>query len=893
MTEAEIGDYVAANIKDSLSRLPGVGQVILVGSQYAMRIWCDPFTLEKYRLNPSEVIAAIREQNNQAAGGHVGASPARPGQEINLTLNASSLLKTVEDFENILLRINPDGSYLRLRDVARVELNREQFLEQSRNNGKEAAALLFKLASGANALDTAQAIKNELAAMSEFFPPGLGLSSPYDTTSFIKVSIKAVFVTLAEAVVLVFLVMFLFLQNFRATLIPAIAIPVVLLGTFGVLAVAGYSINILTLFAIVLAVGLLVDDAIVVVENVARLMGQEKLNPREAARKSMDQISRALVGVALVIAAVFVPMAFMEGSTGVIYRQFSITIVTAMALSALVALMLTPALCALILKPEKHSGDSGFFGGFNLFFARLTGRCTRRVGKIIARPAKYALCFGAAIMLGGWLFFHLPTAFLPDEDQGTIFAIVEMPSGAAFERTQAVLAKVDQYFRGQEGHLVSNLYTVVGDSFIGRGENTGQAYISLAPWSQRADPESRVPAIISRARAHFAGLAEARVYVFAPPPVVELGSSSGFVFELQDRAGQGHEALMEARNALLGMAAQDPALLYLRPGGLDDVEEYSLRADLGKAGAYGLSKGEIDRAIASYWGGVYVNDFIDRGRSKKVYFQADTSFRMQTSDLKHYYVRNLGGDMVPFSSFASIASAKGSPRLERYNGIPSRELQGEAAPGMSSGQAMAAMEKLASKLPPGFGYSWTGISYQEKRAGSQEMMLYAISLAMVFLCFAALYESWTIPFSVLLVMPCGVLGALAGVLLLGMHNDVYFKIGILTIMGLSAKNSILIVEFAKKLHARGQDLRSAALEAVRIRLRPIVMTSLAFSLGVIPLALSSDAGSGAQNAVGVTVVSGVAAATCLGIFLTPLLFVLVTRVFSPKRNFPETTISCD
>ncbi|MDR2744634.1 MAG: efflux RND transporter permease subunit, partial [Desulfovibrio sp.] len=560
MTEAEIGDYVASNIKDALSRLPGVGQVIMVGAQYAMRIWCDPLKLEKYRLNPSEVISIIREQNNQVAGGQVGASPARPGQEINLTLNASSLLRTVEDFENILLRINPDGSHLRLKDVAGVELNREQFLEQSRSDGKEAAALLFKLASGANALDTAKAIKNELEALSEFFPPGLRQSSPYDSTLFINVSIMAVFKTLGEAVILVFLVMFLFLQNFRAALIPTVAIPVVLLGTFGVLAVAGYSINTLTMFGVILAVGLLVDDAIVVVENVERLMRRENLSPREAARKSMEQISGVLVGVALVIAAVFVPMAFMEGSTGVIYRQFSITIVTAMTLSALVALMLSPALCALLLKPGRHEAHTGFFARFGLFFEHLTERYTQRVQKILAGPVNYLICFCIGLIAVGWLFVRLPTSFLPDEDQGTIFVIAEMPSGATFERTQAVLAEVDSYFRNKEGHLIDSLYTVAGDSFIGRGENTGQVYIHLASWSLRTDAMSRVSAIIERARAHFAGMAEARIYIFAPPPVQELGSSAGFVFELQDRAGRGHEALMDARNALLGMAAQHPAL---------------------------------------------------------------------------------------------------------------------------------------------------------------------------------------------------------------------------------------------------------------------------------------------------------------------------------------------
>lgn len=747
------------------------------------------------------------------------------------------------------------------------------------------AALLFRLASGANALRTAAAIKAELETLSEFFPPGLKTFPTYDTTAFIDVSIKAVFKTLGEAILVVFLVMLLFLQNFRATIIPTIAIPVVLLGTFGVLAVTGYSINILTMFGIVLAIGLLVDDAIVVVENVERLMHQENLNPKDAARKSMDQISGALVGVALVIAAVFVPMAFMEGSTGVIYRQFSITIVTSMTLSALVALILTPALCATMLKPKTQSlSPKSFSGRFNYLFDLLAVKYENGVKKILARPARYLAAFSIGLLLVGVLFFRLPTSFLLDEDQGVIFVTVQMPSGATFERTQAVMEEVDRYFRTVEGGLVHTLFTVSGNSFMGRGENTGQIYITLNSWDTRKDEASRVPAIMNRARAHFATIAEGRIFIFAPPPVVELGSSSGFVFELQDRGNRGHEALMNTRNMLLGMASQHPALRYVRPAGLENVEQYSLQVDLAKAGAFGLTKGEIDQAISAYWGGVYVNDFMDRGRTKKVYLQADTDFRMQASDLKKYYVRNKKGDMVPFSSFLTVGSMRGSPRLERYNGIPSREIHGEAAPGMSTGQAMAAMEEIVAKLPSGFGHSWTGISFQEKRAGAQVLLLYGISVAVVFLCLAALYESWSIPLSVLLVMPAGLFGALLGVTVMGMNNDVYFKIGILTIMGLSAKNSILIVEFAKELHAQGQDILSATLQAARIRLRPIIITSLAFSLGVIPLALSSDAGSGAQNAVGVTVVSGVITATLFGIFLTPLFYVLVMRISLRARH---------
>jgi multidrug efflux pump len=884
MSAADIGDYITANLMDSLGRLRGIGQVMQEGSQYAVRVWCDPSKLEQYALNPSDLVAVIREQNNQVAAGQAGASPARPGQELAVTLNASSRFETVEEFENILVRTEPDGSFLRLKDVARIELNSEMFLQEVYSNGRPAAALLFRSAPGANALDAADTVKNALRSMSEFFPPGLTIVYPYDTTQFIKISIEAVFTTLGEAVILVFLVMFLFLQSFRATIITTLVVPVVMLGTFGILAAAGFSINTLTMFGMVLAIGLLVDDAIVVVENVERLMRQEGLSPKEATVRSMERISGVLVGVALVIAAVFVPMAFIGGSIGVIYRQFSVTIVASMALSAFTALTFTPALCASLLKPGAHASDGVFFSRFNRLFARLTSICEKGADAVLGSPGRCLTCFAAGVMLVCLLFYRLPTSFLPDEDQGNVFVTVQLPSGASLERTRAVLAEVDRYFQENEGDLVDSVFTVAGDSFMGRGENTGQAYINLAPWKRRGSAEKRVQAVMNRARAYFSGIPQARIFVFAPPPVLELGNASGFTFELQDRAGKGHDALTEARNILLGKAAQDPALLRVRPAGLDDVEQYSLRIDLAEAGALGLRKGEIDDALSAYWGGVYVNDFMDRGRTKKVYLRADAPFRMQPGDFRHYFIRNDNGDMVPFSSFLSVASMWGSPKLERYDGVPSIEIQGEAAPGMSSGQAMAAMERIASELPPGFGFSWTGMSYQEKRAGSRELFLYAVSLAVVFLCLAALYESWSVPFAVLAVMPAGVLGALLGVSGMGMSNDIYFKIGMLTIMGLSAKNAVLIVEFTKALHDRGEDIVAAARRALRIRLRPIVMTSLAFTLGVIPLALSSDAGSGAQNAVGVTVVSGVVLATLLGIFLTPLFYVTIVRLFGKVRK---------
>ena len=884
MSEADVGDYIASNVKDSLSRIQGVGNVSLVGAQYAMRIWLDPRRMEQYGLNPSDIIAKVRQQNNQVAGGQIGAYPAQIGQEINLTLNASSRLRSAEEFENILVRVNSNGSTLLLKDVARVELNSESFINEARTLGKPAVALKFQLASGANALDTADAVKAQIEYLSEFFPPGLKVVYALDTTRFMYVSIKAVFITLAEAVVLVFLVMYLFLQNIRATIIPSITIPVVLLGTFGVLAVGGYSINTLTMFGMVLAIGLLVDDAIVVVENVERLMREEGLSPREAARKSMRQITGALVGVAVVIGAVFVPMAFMRGSTGVIYRQFSITIVTAMTLSALVALIITPALCGTMLRPYAPSPACSFFRHFNTLVERLTGRYRHRVDMALSRPARWIVCFGFGLIVVLLLFVRLPKSFLPDEDQGIIFVIAQLPSGATFERTRQVLADVDGYFRTHEKDVIDTLFTVAGDSFFGRGENTGQVFINLTHWDTREDAAKRVPAIIDRARKHLSAIPEARLIVFAPSAVLELGSSSGFVFELQDRSGRGHEALMQARDTLLAKAGLHPDLRYVRHAGLEDVEEYSFHADLAKAGALALEKGVIDEAVSAYWGSVYVNDFMDRGRTKKVYMQADIPFRMHADDFDRYYVRNAKGDMVPFSSFASLFSSRGSPRLERYDGLPSVEIQGEAAPGKSTGQAMKAMEALAAELPPGFGHSWTGLSFQEQRAGSQELLLYAISISVVFLCLAALYESWSIPFSVLLTLPVGALGALLGVFCAGMSNDIYFQIGLLTIVGLSAKNSILIVEFAKELHEGGMDIIEATITAARQRLRPILMTSLAFGMGVLPLALSDAAGSGAQNAVGVTIVSGVLATTAFGIFYTPVFFVLVMRCAARLRQ---------
>ena len=882
MDEADIGDYLATYIQDPLSRLPGVGETTLFGAQYAMRIWCDPEKFEQYKLNPSDVVAAIQQQNDQVASGKVGALPSLKGQEISVTVNAAERLQTVEEFENIFLRVNEDGSSLYLGDVARIELHNERYVARSMFNGRSSAGFAIKLASGANALETTSRIKDEMRLLSGFFPAGLKYAFAYDTAPVVDQSIKTVFKTLIEAVVLVFLVMYLFLQSFRATIIPTIAIPVVLLGTFGVMSLAGFTINTLTMFGMVLAIGLLVDDAIVVVENVERIMHEEKLGPREAARKSMTQITGALAGVAMVICAVFVPMAFMGGSTGVIFRQFSITIVTAMTLSVFIALILTPAMCATILPQEAHLASRGFFGAFNRWFGKVTNTYEKGVGCMISRPRRFLAVFCAGLALIAVLFTNLPSSFLPEEDQGMLVVQVQLPSGASAERTAAVMEKINEHIMEHEAGILKSVMTVAGVSFSGSGDNTGMAFVMLRDWNERKEADARVEAVQQRLNRAFSEYPEALIFAFAPPAVMELGSATGFDFELIDRASMGHEALMQARDSLLEKARAHPALRSVRHNGFDDSSEYRLNIDMAKAGAQSLAKGDINSAISTYWGSYYVNDFTDKGRTKKVFLQADTPYRMQPEDFYRYYVRNAKGDMVPFSSFMSMELVQGSPRLERYGGLPSIEILGEPAPGYSSGEAMAVMEQLASELPPGFGYAWTSLSYQEKMSGDQAPMLYAVSLIVVFLCLAALYESWTVPLSVLLVAPLGVLGALGGVTLCGMSNDIYFQIGMLTVIGLSAKNSILIVEFAKDLHENGRDLYEATLLAVRMRLRPIVMTSLCFILGVLPLAVSSGAGAGGQNALGTTVVAGVLAATCLGIYYTPVFFVTITALFSRR-----------
>lgn len=880
MTRADIADYVGANIQDPIARTQGVGQTQLFGSQYAMRVWLDPNKLNQFNLTPADVTSAIQVQNDQVAGGQLGGTPSVEEQQMNASIVVQTLLETPEEFGEILLTVTSDGSKVRLSDVARIELGSENYATQGRFNGKAASGLGINLASGANALDTADRVRERLDELSVYFPDSLEVAYPYDTTPFVEISIMEVVKTLFEGIALVFLVMFLFLQNFRATLIPTIAVPVVLLGTFGILYAFGFSVNTLTMFGMVLAIGLLVDDAIVVVENVERVMAEEGLGPVEATRKSMGQITGALVGIALVLSAVFVPMAFFPGSTGAIYRQFSITIVSAMALSVLVALILTPALCATMLKPHKgdHHTKGGFFGWFNRSFEKATGRYESRVGKIIAHWGRHVLIYVVIVGVLAFSFMRLPSAFLPEEDQGILLAQVQLPVGSTQEQTIEVLKKMEHHFLEDESEVVSSMFTVAGFSFAGRGQNSGLAFVRLKDWSERDLDQDGAQAIIGRAMGAFSQVREAVIFALNPPAIPALGVASGFNFQLQDRGGQGHDAMVEARNSLLTQANEDPALSQVRYSGLPDAPQYRLDVDRQKAKAMGISLTDINATLSVAWGSSYVNDFADRGRIKRVYVQADSPYRMLPNDIDNWYVRNDDGEMVPFSSFSSGEWTFGPQQLQRYNGVSSMNVQGNAAAGYSTGDAMAAMEQMASQLPGGFGFEWTGLSYQEKQAGSQAPFLYALSLIVVFLCLAALYESWSIPFAVMLVVPLGIIGAVLAANFRDLSNDVFFQVGLLTTVGLSSKNAILIAEFALELEKHGRGLLKATLEATRMRLRPILMTSLAFGLGVTPLMLSTGAGSGARNAIGTGVFGGVVAATVLAIFFIPMFYVLVRRL---------------
>ena len=887
MDRFDLADYIVSNIQDPISRTQGVGDFQVFGAPYAMRIWLDPAKLNSFRLTPGDVSTAIKAQNVQVSAGQFGGLPAVPGQQLNATILSKTRLQTPEQFRDILLKVQADGSQVRLGDVAQVELGAQDASISALYNGSPASGMAIKLATGANALDTARGVRETIAELEPFFPEGMKVVFPYDTSPVVSESIMGVVHTLFEAVVLVFLVMYLFLQNFRATLIPTLAVPVVLLGTFGLLSAFGFSINILTMFAMVLAIGLLVDDAIVVVENVERVMAEEGLSPLEATRRSMGQIQGALVGIGLVLSAVFLPMAFFGGSTGVIYRQFSITIASAMLLSVLVALIFTPALCATILKPiEKgHTHEKrGFFGWFNRTFDRGVKRYESSVASILQRKAPYLLLYLVIVGLMAFLFTRLPTSFLPDEDQGVLYVQVQAPVGSSAERTQQTVDAMRTYLLEEESDTVSSVFTVTGFNFAGRGQSAGLAFVGLKPWEERQAPELSVFALQQRAQQHFAGFLDAMVFAFAPPAVMELGTASGFNVYLQDNAGVGHDVLMQARNQLLGMSAQSDILANVRPNGQDDQPQFQLLVDDEKASALGLSLSDINQTLSIAWGSSYVNDFIDRGRVKKGYMQGQAEARMNPEDLQKWYVRNSRGEMVPFSAFATGEWVYGSPKLSRYNGVPAMEIQGEPAPGYSTGDAMAEIEKLAQQLPKGIGISWTGLSYEERLSGDQAPALYALSLIVVFLCLAALYESWSIPMAVMLVVPLGVIGALLATLGRGLSNDVFFQVGLLTTIGLTAKNAILIVEFAKDLHEEGMGIVEAAVEACRLRLRPIIMTSLAFTLGVVPLALASGAGAGSSHAIGTGVIGGMLSATVLAIFWVPLFYVLVTTLFTERKG---------
>jgi len=890
MAKEDLANYIVSNIQDPISRTSGVGDFQIFGAQYAMRIWLDPAKLNNFQLTPVDVKTAIAAQNVQVSSGQLGGLPAVKDQQLNATIIGKTRLQTAEQFGNILLKVNRDGSQVRLRDVGSVALGAENYSVDAQFNGKPASGLAIKLATGANALDTAKAIRATMAQLEPFFPPGMKLVFPYDTTPVVTESISGVVHTLGEAIILVFLVMYLFLQNFRATIITTMTVPVVLLGTFGILAAAGFTINTLTMFGMILAIGLLVDDAIVVVENVERVMAEEKLSPRDATRKSMGQIQGALVGIAMVLSAVLLPMAFFGGSTGVIYKQFSITIVSAMALSVLVALIFTPALCATLLKPideEKHGHPKrGFFGWFNRTFDRSVLSYERGVGNMIKHriPAflVYALIFAGMI----WMFTRIPTAFLPEEDQGVIFAQVQTPAGSSATRTQDVLDQMRSYLLDKESAAVKSVFTVNGFNFAGRGQSSGLAFILLKPWDERSG-SNNVFDLAKRAQAHFASYRDALAFAVVPPSVLELGNATGFDFYLQDQGGVGHAKLMEARGQFLGLAAQSKILAGVRPNGLNDEPQYQLLIDDERASALGVTLSDINNTLSIALGGSYVNDFIDRGRVKKVYVQGQPNSRMKPEDLKKWYVRNSAGTMVPFASFASGQWVFGSPKLSRYNGVTAEEILGTPAPGYSTGEAMAEVEAIAKKLPAGIGYSWTGLSYEERLSGSQAPALYALSLLVVFLCLAALYESWSIPIAVLLVVPLGVIGALMATSLRGLSNDVFFQVGLLVTVGLSAKNAILIVEFAKELHEQGKSYTEAAIEACRMRLRPIVMTSMAFILGVVPLVISTGAGSGSQHSIGTGVIGGMITATVLAIFWVPLFFVSVSSLFKTKVKHKE------
>lgn len=884
----DTADFVASSLQDPISRVTGVGDTVLLGSQYAMRIWLDPYKMATLQVTTSDVKNAVRAQNAQVSAGQIGGTPAPAGQALNATVTAQSRLRTAEEFRNIRLRSNVDGSVVLLSDVARVELGAENYGFGAKFNGHPAVGFGIRLAPGANALDTVTAVKERVDALSKNFPVWVKYDFPVDNSTFVRLSVEQVIHTLFEAVLLVFVVMFIFLQNWRATLIPTIAVPVVLLGSLAVLSVAGFTINTLTLFGMVLAIGLLVDDAIVVVENVERLIQDEGLSPREAARKSMDEISGALIGIGLVLSAVFLPMAFFGGSTGVIFRQFSITIVSSMILSVLVALILTPALCATILRPADHGhswhGPVGsifgrFFTWFNRGFDKGVTRYGQGVQTVERRWGRTMIVFALIVAGMAFIFLRLPGGFLPEEDQGIIINQVSLPAGSTIEETERALTRMRRHYTTEEKDNVSAIFTVAGFGFMGQGQNVGIMFVRMKGWEHRKGEENAVPAIALRANMAFQKIKAGMAFAIVPPSVQELGNASGFDFQLLDQANLGHEALLAARNQLLGMAMADKRLAQVRPNGLEDTPQLKLNVDQAAAGALGVAQADVNDTISTNLGGAYINDFIDRDRVKRVFVQADAPFRTSPDAVGNYHVRGSSGTMAPLSAFSTTEWIKGPARLERYNGVPSMNIQGSPAPGVSTGTAMAAMEEMAAKLPAGVGFAWNGISYEERTSGGQAPYVYALSMLIVFLCLAALYESWSVPIAVILVVPLGVLGAVIAATLAGLNNDIYLQVGLITTIGVSAKNAILIVEFAEEKMREGLPPAQAALEAGKLRLRPILMTSLAFIFGVLPLALSTGAGAGGQNAIGWAVVGGMLSATVLAIFFVPVFFTVVKRLF--------------
>ncbi len=883
-TSVDLGNLMSTSIEDQIQRLEGVGSINTFGSGYAMRVWLDPFKLLKFQLTPGDVTSAIQAQNTQVSVGSLGAQPAVAGQQINVTITAQSQLTTVADFEHIILKVEKDGSTVRLSDVARVEIGQESYGGNSRYNGMPSSGFAVNLAIGANAIDTAARVRTALETIGRGLPEGVEITYPYDTTPFVELSIEKVVHTLIEAIVLVFVVLLIFLQNLRATLIPTIAVPVVLLGTFGILAATGYSINTLTMFAMVLAIGLLVDDAIVVVENVERIMSEEKLSPLEATEKSMGEITGAIVGIALVLTAVFIPMAFFGGSTGIIYRQFSITIVSAMLLSALVAIVLTPALCATMLKPVNEHKKHRVGDWFNRNFTRSTNGYVRTIGYLLKRPIRVMLVFLLVGVGCAYLFTRLPSSFLPQEDQGVLLTIVTTPPGSTTQQTQAVVEKVEKYFRENEKDAVDSVFGALGFGFNGSGQNSAIVFTKLKDFSLRTNPNLSAQSVVNRALKNFFAIREAQVFALLPPAIQGLGVSSGFSMYLVDTGGHGNEALTAASKRLIQMAGATGKVVALRSNNKEVEPQMKILIDQEKIGAMGVDLASVNSMLSIIFTGRDVNDFTLNGEIKPVYVQGDGPFRMQPTDLNHWYARNNAGEMVPFSAFTTTQWVEGAPSLARFNAVSAIPLDGGAAPGVSSGEAMNEMEALTEQLGGGYTVAWQGISYQERLSGSQAPILYAISILVVFLCLAALYESWSIPFSVIMAVPVGVLGALAAATLFGQANDVYFKVGLLTTIGLAAKNAILIVEFAKDRMETGLGIFEATLEAARLRLRPIVMTSLAFILGVVPLAIATGAGSAAQNAIGIGVLGGMLSATMLGIFFVPSFFVVIRRIFAARQK---------